>query len=391
MGYVGQAPNTAILTAADITDGIIANADIASDAGIALSKTALSAGTGLTLSTNTLNVDASQAGITTVGTIGTGAWAATDVAVAHGGTGASTLNNLITMGTHTTGNYVATITAGTGLTSDGATSGESITHSLSVDAAQTQITSVGTIGTGVWAATDVAVAHGGTGASTATAGFDALSPMTAEGDVLYGGSSGTVTKLAKGSDADVLTLASGVPSWATPTVGDITSVAAGVGLSGGGTVGALTITLDLSELSTVTPADGDFFSTLDSDGANEQKTTTTALATLFAGTGLTASSSVIGVDASQTQITSVGTIGTGVWAATDVAVSHGGTGASSLTDGGVLLGSGTGAITAMAVLADGEMIVGDGTTDPVAESGATLRTSIGAASPGFSVAMAIAL
>ena len=31
----------------------------------------------------------------------------------------------------------------------------------------------------------------------------------------------------------------------------------------------------------------------------------------------------------------------------------------------------------MAVLADGEMIVGDGTTDPVAESGTTLRTSIG--------------
>ena len=62
---------------------------------------------------------------------------------------------------------------------------------------------------------------------------------------------------------------------------------------------------------------------------------------------------------------------------TDVPVSDGGTGASSLTDGGVLLGSGTNAVTAMAVLADGEMIVGDGTTDPVAESGATLRTSIG--------------
>ena len=62
---------------------------------------------------------------------------------------------------------------------------------------------------------------------------------------------------------------------------------------------------------------------------------------------------------------------------TDVPVADGGTGASSLTDGGVLLGSGTGAVTAMAVLADGEMIVGDGTTDPVAESGATLRTSIG--------------
>ncbi len=45
--------------------------------------------------------------------------------------------------------------------------------------------------------------------------------------------------------------------------------------------------------------------------------------------------------------------------------------------GGVLLGNGTGDIQAMAVLADGEMIVGDGTTDPIAESGATLRTSIG--------------
>ena len=62
---------------------------------------------------------------------------------------------------------------------------------------------------------------------------------------------------------------------------------------------------------------------------------------------------------------------------TALGVASGGTGATTLTDGGVLLGSGTGAITAMAVLADGAMIVGDGTGDPVAESGATLRTSIG--------------
>ena len=76
-------------------------------------------------------------------------------------------------------------------------------------------------------------------------------------------------------------------------------------------------------------------------------------------------------------VTKLGTIATGTWAATDIAVSHGGTGVSTFTDGGVLLGSGTGAITAMAVLTDGQMIVGDGTTDPVAEGGATLRTSIG--------------
>jgi hypothetical protein len=77
--------------------------------------------------------------------------------------------------------------------------------------------------------------------------------------------------------------------------------------------------------------------------------------------------------------------GTSAWAkvalTTDVTgtlpVGNGGTGASTLTDGGILLGSGSGAITATSVLGDGEMIVGDGTTDPAIESGATLRTSIG--------------
>jgi len=58
-------------------------------------------------------------------------------------------------------------------------------------------------------------------------------------------------------------------------------------------------------------------------------------------------------------------------------VAKGGSGAATFTDGGVLLGSGTSAFTAMGVLADSEFIVGDGTTDPVAESGNTARTSLG--------------
>jgi hypothetical protein len=83
------------------------------------------------------------------------------------------------------------------------------------------------------------------------------------------------------------------------------------------------------------------------------------------------------ISASSAQITTIDIDGGSITGITDLAVADGGTGASSLTDGGVLLGSGTGAITAMTALGDGEMIVGDGTTDPVAESGATLRTSIG--------------
>ena len=114
--------------------------------------------------------------------------------------------------------------------------------------------------------------------------------ITSQGELGIGGAT-------YGSSGDVLTSggAGAAPTWATPTTGDITGVTAGVGLSGGGSSGSVTLTLDFSELSTVTPADGDFFATLDSDGANEQKTTTTALATLFAGAGMTATSAVLNV------------------------------------------------------------------------------------------------
>jgi hypothetical protein len=76
--------------------------------------------------------------------------------------------------------------------------------------------------------------------------------------------------------------------------GDITNVIAGVGLSGGATSGAATLTLDLSELSVVTPVVGDWFATLDSDGSNEQRTLVSALDTLFKSTTQTFSNKTIG-------------------------------------------------------------------------------------------------
>ena len=57
-----------------------------------------------------------------------------------------------------------------------------------------------------------------------------------------------------------------------------------------------------------------------------------------------------------------------------LAVANGGTGAASLTDGGVLLGSGTGAVTATAVLTNGQILIGDGSGDPTV---ATLTAGTG--------------
>jgi hypothetical protein len=98
MGYIGAVPAAQALTSADITDGIIINADVKADAAIALSKTALVAGTGITLATNTLNVDASQGHVTTVGALNAGSITSGFTSI-NVGAGAITTTGAISGGT----------------------------------------------------------------------------------------------------------------------------------------------------------------------------------------------------------------------------------------------------------------------------------------------------
>ena len=95
------------------------------------------------------------------------------------------------------------------------TSGQNITVASGTNLVVTDSLTVGGAAPYTAGGTDVAVADGGTGAGTATAGFDALSPMTTVGDIMYGGSSGTVTRLAASTDGHVLTStgAGSAPAW----------------------------------------------------------------------------------------------------------------------------------------------------------------------------------
>ncbi len=201
-----------------------------------------------------------QATISTLGTIGTGTWNGTVISPSFGGTGVNNGAKTITLGGNitTSGAYATTFVQGaettlilpsangtlatlagieslTGKTINGIApraetigftiSGGTNSKTLTVqDNATVSGTNTGdqtnVIGTAANVTGIVAIANGGTGATTKLTAFDALSPMTTVGDIVYGGINGTGIRLAKGTDGQVLSLSSGIPNWTTlPTQG----------------------------------------------------------------------------------------------------------------------------------------------------------------------------
>jgi len=309
------------------------------------------------------------------------------------------LSHTVVLTTDTSGNYVATITGGTGITSTGATSGEGIAHSLSVDASQTQITAVGTIATGTWQGTAIAqayiandaingdkIADDAVNSEHYAAGsideehLNATNTPTDNYILSYDDASGGFTGEANEYSFKTISV-SGQDDVVADTTTDTLTLAAGSNVTITTTAASDTVTIAAADTNTqlsteevqdivggmvtgntetgitVTYEDGD--GTLDFVVGTLNQDTTGNAAT---ATALETARTINGTSFDGTANITITAAGSTL--SDTVTVEKGGTGATSLTDGGVLLGSGTGAITATAVLANGELLIGDNSTDP---------------------------
>jgi hypothetical protein len=96
---------------------------------------------------------------------------------------------------------------------------------LASNVVTSSLTSVGTIATGVWNGTTIALANGGTGQTTKQPAFDALSPLSTKGDIAVFSTVGT--RLGVGADGTVLTAASGQATgltWTSPLTNPMNAV-----------------------------------------------------------------------------------------------------------------------------------------------------------------------
>jgi len=82
----------------------------------------------------------------------------------------------------------------------------------------------GSITSATWNGVAVAINRGGTGQSTAAAGFNALSPITSTGDLIIGNGTNSATRLAIGTNGYVLTSNGTTASWTAASAGTVTSV-----------------------------------------------------------------------------------------------------------------------------------------------------------------------
>ena len=173
-------------------------------------------------------------------TTGTAANVTGTVAVANGGTGTATPALVAGTNVTITGTWPNQTVNSTGTVTSVAAS---VPAFLSI--AGSPITTSGTLAI-TYSGTALPIANGGTGQTTASAAFNALSPITSVGDLIIGDGANSAARLAIGANGYVLTSNGTTASWvaAGSGSGTVTSITAGTGLTGGTITTSGTIALD---------------------------------------------------------------------------------------------------------------------------------------------------
>ena len=203
---------------------------------------------------------------------------------------------------------------------------------LSTWAGSANLTTLGTIATGTWSASTIAIARGGTGATTAVAAFDALSPATTLGDLIY--SDGTDNVRLAGNTAAARRFlrqtgtgtVSAAPAWDALLDADVPSALTGKTYNGlsltaaatGFTVAGGTTSKTLTISNTLTLA-----------GTDSSTLNIGAGGTL--GTAAFTASTAYAPAAGSTSITTVGVVTAGTWQGSAIGISSGGTGQTTKT------------------------------------------------------------
>ena len=110
----------------------------------------------------------------------------------------------------------------------------------------------GSITSATWNGTAVAINRGGTGQTTASAAFNALSPITTTGDLIIGNGTNSATRLGIGTNGYVLTSNGTTASWSAAATGTVTSVSVVSANGFAGTVATATTTPAITVSTSIT-------------------------------------------------------------------------------------------------------------------------------------------